>query len=321
MGEGRRHRQDRAWASLAVVDLNGHFLSRQLVPLSTNVATSIHVIATAMETLRAQHPEKTFEGVGLSVSGRIDPVTNRLALVPNSQWKDYDVRGELAKRLCLRVELENDANACLLSELWFGHLDGLRNVVLLAISEGLGAAVLAEGRLISGRDGLASEFGHICVDPSGPLCGCGKRGCWEVFASSQAALRHYAECVPENGKITMTELIALALNHDASAMQALHRQSEEIGNGLRMINAALSPDAILFAATSPCSGRSPHRSSSRSARTAFLRDQARAYSPLAMVNGPCYAVPPPSCCSVTRDTTGLLTASSRRPSRQSKLSY
>lgn len=234
-------------AVLAVVDLNGHFLSRQLVPLSTNVDRSIDTIATGMETLRAQHQDKTFEGIGLSVPGRIDPLTNRLALVPNLQWKDYDVRGKLAKRLGLRVELENDANACLLSELWFGHLDGLRNVVLVAISEGVGAAVLAEGRLISGRDGLAGEFGHICVDPSGPHCGCGKRGCWEVFASSNAALRYYAELVPEGAKLTMTELIALALNHDASATKALRRQSEEIGKGLRMINAALAPDAILFA--------------------------------------------------------------------------
>jgi len=234
-------------AVLAVVDLNGHFLSRLLVPLASEVSLSVAAIADGMLQLQSQHPGKSFEGVGLSIPGRVDPRTNRLVLVPNLKWKDYDVCGELSRRLGLRVELENDANACLLSELWFGHVDGLRNVVLIAISEGIGTAVLAEGRLIAGRNGLAGEFGHICVDINGPLCGCGKNGCWEMLASSRAALRYYAELAPKRGKLTMSELINLALNDDKSALKALRRQSEEIGKGLRMITSALSPEAILFA--------------------------------------------------------------------------
>jgi predicted NBD/HSP70 family sugar kinase len=234
-------------AVLAVVDLNGHLLSRLLVPLATSVESSVEAIAEGMNQLRAQHPGKSFEGVGLSVPGRVDPQTNRLVLVPNLKWIDYDISGELSKRLKLRVELENDANACLLSELWFGHLDGMRDVVLIAISEGLGTSVLAGGRLITGRNGLAGEFGHICVDASGPLCGCGKHGCWEVFASSRAALHHYSELRPESGKVSMNALITLALNQDDAALAALHRQAEAIGRGLRMVDAALSPEAILFA--------------------------------------------------------------------------
>lgn len=234
-------------AVLAVVDLNGHFLSRRLVPLPTDVKQGVRVLADGMRQLREQHPANTFEGVGLSVPGRVDPRTNRLALIPNLLWKDYDVCSELSSQLGLRCELENDANACLLSELWFGHVDGLRNVVLIAISEGLGASVLAEGRLVSGQHGMAGEFGHICVDRDGPLCGCGKRGCWEMFASSRAALRYYAELVPDSPKISMGELIALSANHDRCAIAALERQSEEIGRGLRMVIAALSPEAILFA--------------------------------------------------------------------------
>lgn len=234
-------------AVLAVVDLNGHFLSRLLVPLASSVEASVETIADGMIKLRDQHPGKTFEGVGLSVPGRVDPQTNRMVLVPNLKWTDYDISGELSKRLNLPVELENDANSCLLSELWFGHLDGMRDVVLIAISEGVGTAVLAGGRLITGRNGLAGEFGHICVDANGPLCGCGNHGCWEMFASSRAALRYYGELRPKSGKITMSELITLALNQDEAALAALQRQAEAIGRGLRMVDAALSPEAILFA--------------------------------------------------------------------------
>ena len=234
-------------AVIAVVDLNGRFLSRNMVPLPSSVEQSILTIGLEMERLQAQHSDKRFEGAGLSVPGRVDPRTNRLSLVPNLPWRDVDVSGPLSARLGIRVELENDANACLLSELWFGRVDRIRNAVLIAISEGVGTAILAEGRLITGRDGLAGEFGHICVDPDGPPCGCGKLGCWEMFASTRAALRYYSEANPKAGNLTTPELIASAIDGDLAAKQALERQSFEVGRGLRMVNAALSPEVIFFA--------------------------------------------------------------------------
>lgn len=235
-------------AAVAVIDLNGRFLSHEIVPLANDVKRGVEAIAVAMERLRKRHPDRIFEGVGLSVPGRVDPKTNRLVLIPNMRWLDFDVCGTLSKRLGLRVEIENDANACLLSELWFGHVDGIHNTVLIAISEGIGAALLAEGRLVSGLNGLAGEFGHMCIDSTGPRCGCGQVGCWEVFASSTAALRYYGELVPEaDGRTQIQELLALAVNGDPAALQAIERQSIAIGRGLRTVNAALSPELILFA--------------------------------------------------------------------------
>lgn len=234
-------------AVIAVADINGHFLSRKLVPLGANVPSNVEAMANAMKQLRSEYPDKAFEGVGLSVPGRVDPVTNQLMLGPNLKWEQYDVAGHLEKALGLRVELENDANACLLSELWFGRVDGLRNVVLIAISEGVGSAILAEGRLISGYGGLAGEYGHICVHSDGPMCGCGKRGCWEVFASSVAAIRYYNELSDGNPPSSMNDLVGRALDGDKAALQALEMQSEQIGQGLRMVTASLAPEAILFA--------------------------------------------------------------------------
>jgi predicted NBD/HSP70 family sugar kinase len=237
-----------ARAAVAVIDLNGRFLSHEIVPLPKDAQRGVEAIAVTMDRLRKRHNDKMFEGVGLSVPGRVDPKTNRLVLVPNMQWLNFDVSETLSRRLGLRVELENDANACLLSELWFGHIDGIHNTVLIAISEGVGAAVLAEGRLISGRNGLAGEFGHMCIDSTGPKCGCGQVGCWEMFASTTAALRYYDELAPEaRGRTQIGELLALAVNGDRAALQAIEKLSIAIGRGLRTVNAALSPELILFA--------------------------------------------------------------------------
>ena len=234
-------------AVVALIDLHGRFLERQLIPLGKRPEAGVDRIAAVMDQFRRRHPGKTFEGVGLSLPGRVDPKTNQLLLAPNLPWSGFDIRKRLTEELQLEVQLENAANASLLSELWFGRIDGIHNATLVTISEGVGAAILAHGRLISGQDGMAGEFGHICMDPTGPVCGCGARGCWEVFASSRAALRYYLELEPEAGRKTILELVALALDGDASAVKAMERQAHAIGQGLHLLNAVLSPEVILLA--------------------------------------------------------------------------
>jgi len=233
-------------AILGVVDLNGQLLGRDEMKLSGRVERSAKELGEALKVLRDQHKDKVFMGAGVCVPGRVTEA-GRLVVAPNLDWHNYDIRPVLEKRLGIAVEIENDANACLLSELWFGHLDGVQNAVLLAISEGVGASLLADGHLISGRLGLAGEFGHISMDPAGPVCGCGRRGCWEVFASTRAALAVYREQVADAGEIDYRQLAERAVAGDQAALQALRRQGEAIGRGLRMVTAALSPKTILFA--------------------------------------------------------------------------
>ena len=234
-------------AVVALLDLNGRFLERQLVPLSSDPDRSLAMMIAVMQGFRAKHPGYTFEGVGISLPGRVDLRTGRLMLAPNLSWREFPILERLEQGLGLEVQLENAANASLLSEIWFGCMEGVRNAVLLTISEGVGTGILAEGRLVVGQHGMAGEFGHICMDPAGPVCGCGARGCWEVFASSRAALRYYRELEPTAGNKTVIELMSLALDGDQSANKALEKQALAIGQGLHLLNAVLSPDLILIA--------------------------------------------------------------------------
>ena len=234
-------------AVVALLDLNGRFLERQLVPLSSDPDRSLAMMIAVMQGFRAKRPGYTFEGVGISLPGRVDLRTGRLMLAPNLSWREFPILERLEQGLGLEVQLENAANASLLSEIWFGCMEGARNAVLLTISEGVGTGILAEGRLVVGQHGMAGEFGHICMDPAGPVCGCGARGCWEVFASSRAALRYYRELEPTAGNKTVIELMSLALDGDQSANKALEKQALAIGQGLHLLNAVLSPDLILIA--------------------------------------------------------------------------
>ena len=240
-------------AILAAVDLNGQVLAKETVMLARGVQQSVRELGRALSEMRDRHPERVFMGAGVCLPGRIDTDTGRLMIAPNLHWQRFDIRAALTARLGMTVELENDANACLLSELWFGHLDGVRDAVLLAISEGVGASILAGGHLISGQRGVAGEFGHICYDPSGPVCGCGRKGCWEVFASSRAAVEYYVQAGGKRTGVTYQELSGLALEGDQAALKAVERQAIAVGRGLRMVTAALSPEIILFAGEIACS--------------------------------------------------------------------
>jgi predicted NBD/HSP70 family sugar kinase len=234
-------------ATIAVIDLNGRVLSHADLSLSQDPAKDSGVILEAMRSLRRGYPGKSFRGAGVSLPGRVDTLTQRLIFAPNLQWPAFDLRQVLAKGLRIPVEMENAANACLTSELWFGRMQGVHNAVLITVSEGIGGGILANGQLVTGQNGMAGEFGHISLDPRGLRCGCGQHGCWETFASCNAALRYYQESSRISRRMGYQDLLALAAEENPHAIAALTEQARQIGRGLRLVVASLSPELVLIA--------------------------------------------------------------------------
>jgi predicted NBD/HSP70 family sugar kinase len=234
-------------ASVALVDLNGRLLSRSLAPLTSDPADSMRLIIDCMHRIHRTAPRKSIEGIGISLPGRVNPATQQLIFAPNLKWPEFDIKKMVQTTMGLPVMVENDATACLMAELTFARMDGVRDAVLVAVAEGVGTCVLANGQFLTGYNGMAGEFGHILVDPTGPRCGCGKSGCWEVFSSCGAALRYYRELKPKGPIVSFPELLNLADEGDSAAAQALTMQATWIGRGLRMIIASVSPSTILIA--------------------------------------------------------------------------
>ncbi len=237
-------------ATLAVVDLNGRFLERTDLSFGDDPLESLHRIGGAMMTMRAAHPRLTFEGVGVSLPGRVDPETQELVFAPNLKWQGQPIKRVIEEVTGLPAELENAANAALLAELWIGNLNGVRNAVLVDISEGIGTGLLANGQLVTGQGGMAGEFGHVSLDSDGPRCACGLLGCWEMYASTEAALRYYREATRGDSaarSLRFAELLQMADSGDAAAEKAIEMQARAIGCGLRTVNAGLSPEVIIIA--------------------------------------------------------------------------
>jgi predicted NBD/HSP70 family sugar kinase len=236
-----------AQSAVAVVDLNGRLLSRSVIPLSANPTAAVDLLIDCILRLKANFPRKSVEGIGISLPGRVDPKTERLIFAPNLHWPVFDIKKAIERKTGLHVALENAANACLLAELWFGRMDGVRNAVLVTVSEGIGTGIFANGHLVTGQHGMAGEFGHAPLDPNGPLCACGMKGCWETFASCRSALHYYADMSHPSQAVTFHQLLSAAEGGDPHAVEALTKQAYYIGRGLRMILAGLSPEVILIA--------------------------------------------------------------------------
>lgn len=235
-------------AIVAISDFSGRFLAQENVPISPEPEQSIAQLLAAIQRVSRAEPTKAIQGVGVSLPGRVNRETGRLAFAPNLRWENFDIRAAIANGTGLPVEIENAANLIILAERWFGSLSGVQDAVAINVSEGIGTGILAGGHLISGWNGMAGEFGHMIVEPGGTLCGCGNRGCWETVASNQAALRLYRELKGEvPPSYTYRHLLVDGEEQRPEAVAALRSQFAQIARGLQTILSGLSPEVVLFA--------------------------------------------------------------------------
>jgi predicted NBD/HSP70 family sugar kinase len=174
-----------------------------------------------------------------------------MVFAPNLAWPEVDLKELIESRVGLPVVLDNAANACALAEVWFGrHPESVRNLVAVGVSEGIGVGLLLNGQLVRGASAMAGEFGHVTLDENGPPCNCGKRGCWERYASNTATMQFYADRMAAAGAATAPsaryeDVVQLALAGDRLAGEAIDRQAEFLGQGLAALQTGLAPEVIV----------------------------------------------------------------------------
>ena len=180
------------WIRSAVVTLDGAILSRSRRPMPQEESHA--VVDTCLDALgeaQMQADCHALERIGVSVTGPVDPRTGKLFTPPNTGMilAGLELGEALSRAACLEVRVDRDTNAAALGEHRCGSARGMANFVFITVSTGVGGAVMLDGRLIRGADGVAGEIGHICVQRGGPRCGCGRRGCVEAIASGPSIAR------------------------------------------------------------------------------------------------------------------------------------
>ena len=238
--------------TVGLADVDARFVAQTSWPTPREPDVFVRELKRTVAALRRAHPRIVCEGIGVSLPGRVDR-SGRLMFAPNLGWAPVDLRHGIEAALGLPVVLENAANACALAELWFvHHPEHLRHLVAVTVSEGIGVGLLLNGQLVHGADAMAGEFGHVSIDEHGPVCSCGKHGCWERYASNSAAIRYYTEGAA-NGDGSRAEarprfedIIRLADGGDSRAIDALERMARFLGIGIAGLATGLAPELIVI---------------------------------------------------------------------------
>ncbi len=233
------------WAVLSQADGRWEMLARdqeptRVVPDLDGVPDAIvdQFCDLAVAAIGAWGPIAT---VGVGVPGLYDPATGRVRFLPNvpGPWAGHPVGEPLAAATGLPTSLINDARAFGLAELRLGAARGASSMVGLTLGTGVGGALVIGGRLLQGHDGTAGEMGHQTIDPDGPWCGCGNRGCMEAYARADQVA---AAC----GTATAEEAVRAARAGEARALRGLADVGRYLGIGLANMINVISPDVIVL---------------------------------------------------------------------------
>ncbi|QJT06112.1 ROK family transcriptional regulator [Streptomyces asoensis] len=231
-----------------LTDLRCRILLARRVPLTDRAAKA--VLASTAEVVRELLTEADGYGVrvmglGIAVSGDVDRGEGVVRYSPFLEWRDVPL-AELASVVTgLPVTVDNDVRALTVAEQWFGAGVGLSNFAVVTVGAGVGCGLVVHGRVVAGAHGVAGEIGHVTVDPNGPLCHCGNRGCVEAIAADPAILTRIRELSGVEVTDT-TEAVDLARRGDAHARDAYSRAGEAIGRGIATVANLLGPERVVI---------------------------------------------------------------------------
>lgn len=201
--------------------------------------------------------KKDVNAIAAGAPGVINQKDGIILFSPNLPWKNYDIKSPIKKKFGVPFYIGNDVNVGVLGEYKYGAAKGYKNVAGFFVGTGMGGGLILNGELFTGNEFKAAEYGHMILDPEGPLCNCGQRGCLEAFSSKQGMSAYIRQQVSRGRKSEMADaveggvfkskILKKALEkEDKVAMEAVDRACHylAIASG-NMIN-TISPDMIVY---------------------------------------------------------------------------
>lgn len=192
-------------------------------------------------------------GVGIGIPGLVDSNSGIIRFLPNYGWENVNFRDMLQKKINHPTYIDNSSNNLACTEQWFGEGKGIDNFVVITIENGVGSGTIINGQLVRGFSGTASEFGHITVDPEGPLCRCGKRGCVEAFCGNNSIIRDAVEAYNKGlidfnsiENITFEDILEKINTHEDVLKKIYIPAGKMLGMGISHLIAMLNPNKIII---------------------------------------------------------------------------
>ncbi len=246
-----------------IVDENGVILYKDSVPTGASREKEVIIedIAALCRSLAASAGITLAEiaSVGIAVPGGVDEKSGEILFTPNIPFSGINICKVLSEKLdgiCVRVT--NDANAATLAEVLAGAAKGADNAVMITLGTGVGGGIVIDKKIYSGSNGLAAELGHFVLQMGGEKCGCGRRGCFEAYASATALIRMTKEelntcfmtgeatLMSESSKISARTAFDAFRAGDKAAARVIERYTNALANGIVSLINIFQPDVFII---------------------------------------------------------------------------
>ena len=191
-------------------------------------------------------------GLGVGIHGIVDAEEGISVYAPNLNWHNVDIKSMLEEKCDIPVMVDNDVRLMALAEMWFGSVKNTDDFVLLYIGRGVGSAFVIDKKLIRGANDAAGEVGHTIIDPNGPLCECGRRGCLQAFTNEAAMLSCLKENIKKgsilNENSICDDIVDAYLNHsDKAATEVINKEIKYLSIGISNIINMFNPSKVVLA--------------------------------------------------------------------------
>ncbi len=199
-----------------MVNVEAKIIARAKININTVTDGEVvitKIIKTIHEVIRKSGKDKNeIKGIGMGITGLIDPKAGIAKFSPNIGWKDIPIKKLIEEEFEIQTLVDNDVKAMALGESWYGLAKGVQNLICINIGKGLGSGIIIDREIYRGANWIAGEIGHITIDLNGPRCKCGNRGCLEVFASGRAMVSRALEAIKQGCKTLITQLVSNRLD-------------------------------------------------------------------------------------------------------------
>ncbi|CAI9399184.1 N-acetylglucosamine repressor [Pleomorphomonas sp. T1.2MG-36] len=204
------------------------------------------VVKHAVDTLYKEHSlaYASLIGIGFALSAPLAPDGRVMRSSALPGWQGTDFRDAFQPVLEKPIFADSESNCAALAEMMWGAASGCSDFVLLKLNQAVSGAVVIDGKGLVGASGSAGEMGHIVVDPHGPLCRCGNRGCLELYCGAGFVSKMAADWLGRS--IPVTEIVARAVQGDTGFRRLLADAGEAAGRGLSMVGAMINPPLFII---------------------------------------------------------------------------
>lgn len=244
-----------AYCQIARAGLNGQIHENLIFETPTSPDKLVQAVAQAVKQLGRQSKKAVRDGfrcIGIAIPGHVDAPKGRILWTPtHKELSDFPIAGEIGIHTGIEAKVDNDCNVGALSELWLSteeKKDRSTDFIFLNVSDfGTGAGTVIKGEVYLGHDArFAAEVGHMVVEPSGPLCTCGRHGCWEVYINNSATW-HRAHPRSSFSVERFEEMLAAARRGDARSLASFRETAKYLSIGISNIGFAFNPATVVIA--------------------------------------------------------------------------